>query len=203
MKPFNFFFLTLILGLITSFKSIAALPPQFSECFYQNSGTAMTPADITEIARVSRVTYCQNQVGFITKADAMSLLRTPNVQVGISLSKTTYSFADLIDMAAAGTYVLYVDGPRLSRDNLIALAAAGVQLVVVSSAAGLSKADLLAIGAQKSFIYNVNSAVLRIDLIDYLRAGIQIVIRSSQSALSRADILEVAAVNSEMVTVMP
>lgn len=202
MKSLKIYFLTWFFAALP-LASFGALPPQFSECFYQNSGTAMSPADITEIARISRVTYCQNQVGLITKADAISMLKTPNVQVGVSLSKTTYSFADLMDMAAAGTYVLYVDGPRLSRDNLIALAGAGVQLVIVSSVSGMSKPDLLAIAAQKSFIYNVNSAVARTDLIDYLKAGIQIVIRSSQSALTRADILEVAAVNSELVTIMP
>lgn len=195
--------LILVFLFFFSSRSFGALPPQFSECLYENTGTNVSSADIVEIAKVSKVTYCQNQVGIINKSDTINILSNPNVQVGISLMKTAYSFADLMDLASAGTYVLYVDNTEMSRDNLTSLANAGVQLVIMSSTSGLSRADLLAIAAAKSFIYNVNSAVLRADLRDYVTAGVQVVIRSSQSALSRADILDVALVNSERVTIMP
>ncbi|MEK2644057.1 hypothetical protein [Bdellovibrio sp. BCCA] len=181
----------------------AALPPQFSECLRENSGTVMTVTDLKAISLLSRVTYCQNQVGIVGKTETMDLLRSPNIQVGISLSKTTYSQLDLMDLASSGSYVLYVDSGRLTRDNLIALAQANVQLVVMTATSGLSKADLLAIAAAKPFILNVNSAVSRVDLRDYVTAGVQVVIRTSQSGLSRADIIDVAQVNSEMVTIMP
>lgn len=188
---------------MVSIGSYGALPPQFSECLRENSSTNMSTEDITEIAKVSRVTYCQNQVGPVSKADIISLLHSPNVQMGISLMRTAYSLTDLKDLAGAGSYVLYVDSSKLSRDNLISLAQAGVQLVVMSGASGLYRADLLALAAAKPFVFNVNSNVLRSDLKDYVKAGVQVVIRSSQSGLSRADILDVALVNSEMVTIMP
>jgi len=183
--------------------TLAALPPQFSECLRENSGTVMTVDDLKEISKVSRVTYCQNQVGPLGKADIMDLLSSSNIQVGISLSKTTYSVTDLLDLASSGSYVLYVDSSRLTRDNLIALANANVQLVVMTATANLSKADLLAIAAAKPFILNVNSPLSQVDLVDYVTAKIQVVIRSAQSGLSRADVLAVAGVNSELVTVMP
>ncbi|WP_374077289.1 hypothetical protein [Bdellovibrio bacteriovorus] len=192
-----------ILLILFSWLSFAALPPQFSECLSGNSGTAMSVADLKEISKISRVTYCQNQVGLVGKLETMDLLSSPNVQVGISLSKTTYSQADFLDLAGSGSYVLYVDGPRLTRDNLIALAQANVQLVIMTANSGLSKADLLAIAAAKSFVLNVNSAVKATDLGDYVNAKVQVVIRTSQSGLSRADIMSVAQANSEFVTVMP
>lgn len=181
----------------------AALPPQFSECLSQNSGTNMSASDVAEIAKVSRITYCQNQVSIVGKADLQAMLANPNVNIGISVSKTSYSYQDLLDMAATGTYVLYVDGSRLSRDNLVALLNAGVQIVVLSGSAGLSKLDLLAMAAAKSFILNVNSAVSKTDLQDYVRAGMQIVIRTSQAGLSRQDILDVAQLNTEKVSIFP
>lgn len=192
-----------VLLFLCSLWSLAALPPQFSECLNTNSGTAMSVADLKEISKLSRVTYCQNQVGLVGKPETMDLLSSPNVQVGISLSKTSYSQADLLDLAGSGSYVLYVDGPRLTRDNLIALAQANVQLVVMTANSGLSKADLLALAAAKSFVLNVNSAVTATDLSDYVNAKVQVVIRTSQSGLSRADIMNVAQANSELVTVMP
>lgn len=181
----------------------AALPPQFSECLSQNSGTNMSATDVTEIAKVSRITYCQNQVSIIGKADLQAMLANPNVNVGISVSKTSYSNQDLLDMAGTGTYVLYVDGSRLSRDNLIGLLNAGVQVVVMSGSSGLSKLDLLAMAATKTFILNVNSAVSKTDLQDYVRVGMQIVIRTSQAGLSRQDILDVAQLNTEKVSIFP
>ncbi|MGZ3771733.1 MAG: hypothetical protein ACXVCP_19325 [Bdellovibrio sp.] len=195
--------LILIFIFCLSSQSHGALPPQFSTCFYENSGSNMSATDITEIAKVSKVTYCQNQVGIINKADTINLLKNPNIQVGISLTKTAYLFSDLMDLAGSGSYLLYVDNNRLSRDNLISLAQAGVQLVIMTSSSGLSRADLMAIAAAKPFILNVDSIVSRDDLRDYVTAGVQIVIRTSQSGLSRADILDVASVNSEKVSIMP
>lgn len=195
--------LSFVLVLFVSFSVWAALPPQFSECLQQNSGSYMTAADVTEIAKVSRITYCQNQVSLIGKTDLLSMLSNPNVNMGLSVSKTSYTNQDFIDMAAAGTYVLYVDSSRLSRDNLVALLNANVQLVVMSGSSGLSRADLLILAAVKPFIYNVNSVVLKADLQDYVRAGVQVVIRTAQAGLSRQDILDVAQLNSERVSIFP
>lgn len=188
--------------ILFSLSARAALPPQFSECLGDVTST-MSITDLKEIAKVSRVTYCQNQVTLIGKPETQELLANPNVQVGISVAKTNYSFTDFMDMARSGKYVLYVDGPRLGRDSLIALAQAGVQLVVVSSSSGISKPDLLRMAAAKSFILNVNSATTQTDLRDYLTAGIQLVIRTSQVGLSGTAIGEVAALNSGLVTILP
>lgn len=195
--------LVFALVLLSSTSLWAALPPQFSECLQQNSGSNMTAADVNEIAKVSRITYCQNQVGLIGKSELVSMLANPNVNMGLSLSKTSYSNQDFIDMAAAGTFVLYVDSSRISRDNLVGLLNAGVQLVVMSGSSGLSRADLLILAAAKPFIYNVNSVILKSDLQDYVRAGVQVVIRTAQAGLSRQDILEVAQLNSERVSIFP
>lgn len=193
----------LVSAFLFSVSVSAALPPQFSECLSQNSGTNMSATDVAEIAKVSRITYCQNQVSIVGKTDLQAMLANPNVNVGISVSKTSYSNQDLLDMAATGTYVLYVDGSRLSRDNLVALLNAGVQVVVLSGSSGLSKLDLLAMAAAKSFILNVNSSVSKADLQDYVRAGMQVVIRTSQAGLSRQDILDVAQLNTEKVSIFP
>ncbi len=75
--------------------------------------------------------------------------------------------------------------------------------MVMTSNSGLSKADLLAIAAAKTFILNVNSSASAVDLRDYVAAKVQVVIRTSQSGLSRASIMDIAQANSEMVTVMP
>lgn len=193
----------LCLFLLYVAESLAALPPQFSECLNDVSSSSMSVADIKEIAKVSRVTYCQNQVTLVGKLETQDLLTNPNVQLGISVAKTSYSYTDFLDMARSGKYVLYVDGPRISRDNLISLSQAGVQLVVLSSSSGFSKADLLQIATAKPFILNVNSYATQTDLRDYLTAGIQLVIRTSQVGLSGAAISEVAALNSGLVTVLP
>ncbi|KYG69295.1 hypothetical protein AZI87_08845 [Bdellovibrio bacteriovorus] len=197
---------TVIFSLLVSFFSLsswAALPPQFSECLRENSATNMSVADLREIARVSAVTYCQNSVGLVGKAETMQLLQSPNINVGISVSKTTYSATDFVDLARAGSFVLYVDSARLTVPNIISIAQAGAQVVVMTASAGISKTDLLTMAAAKPFVLNVNSATSATDLRDYVAAGIQVVIRSSQSALSRADIMTVAAANSALVTVMP
>ncbi|WP_374029593.1 hypothetical protein [Bdellovibrio bacteriovorus] len=199
MKIFIFPFILLLFA----WNSLAALPPQFSECFVENSSTNLSVADLKDIARVSKVTYCQNQVGLVGKPETLDLLRSPNIQVGISVSRTSYTATDFVDLARAGSYVLYVDGNRLPLADLITIANAGAQLVVVSASSGLSKADLLALAAAKPFILNVNSLLTRIDLRDYVTAGIQVVIRASQSGLSRADIMEAAQANANMVTLMP
>ena len=138
MKTFLF-----LLCLSLSLQTYAALPPQFSECLSQNSAANMTAADVAEIAKVSRITYCQNQVSIIGKTDLQTMLANPNVNVGVSVSKTSYSSQDLLEMAGTGTYVLYVDGGRLSRDNLVSLLNAGVQVVIRTSQAGLSRQDIL------------------------------------------------------------
>ncbi|XGC81229.1 hypothetical protein ACES2L_01880 [Bdellovibrio bacteriovorus] len=197
------FFILLFLSYVLNATALAALPPQYSECLRENSGTNMSVADLKDIARISKVTYCQNQVGLVGKPETLELLRSPNIQVGISLGRTTYSVTDFVDLARAGTFVLYVDSPRLTRENLISIARAGAELVVMSASAGLTRADYMAMAAAKPFVLNVNSTLLRTDLRDFAAAGIQVVIRSSQSGLSRADILEVALGNSERVTIMP
>lgn len=192
-----------ILSLCLGSWAQAALPPQFSECLSDLSSTNMSVADVKEIAKVSRVTYCQNQISLVGKVETQDLLTNPNVQVGISIAKTGYSYTDFLDMARSGKYVLYVDGPRITRDNLISLSQAGVQLVVLANSSGLSKADLLQMATAKSFILNVNAVTTQSDLRDYLTAGIQLVIRTSQVGLSGAAISEVAALNSALVTIMP
>lgn len=201
MKIFSILFLFVLVAMSVTAK--AALPPQFSECLNDNTSTNMSVADLKEIARVSRVTYCQNQIGLIGKVETQDLLTSPNIQVGISVGKTSYSYTDFLDMARTRSFVLYVDSMRITRDNLISLSQAGVQLVVVSASAGLSKADLMQIAAAKPFILNVNSTVSRVDLRDYVAAGVQVVIRTGQAGLSRADIMEVAALNTALVTILP
>lgn len=183
--------------------SFAALPPQYFDCLRENSGTSMSVADLKEIAKAVRVTYCQNQVGFFGVAETKDLLSSPNIQVGISLAKTNYSQQDFLSLASAGSYVLYVDSARLNRIDLNALAAAKVQLVIVASSSGLSKLDLLQVAQAKPFILNVDVPMSRSDLLDYVNAKVQVVIRSGQSGISRADILALAQVNSELVTVLP
>lgn len=199
MKRFSILILTQIFGSI----AFAALPPQFSECLRDNTSSAMNATDLSAIAKISKITYCQNQVGLVTKADTMTILRNPNVNMAISLSKTTYTIEDLNDIATSGSYLLYVDGSRLSLANLQTLSRAGVQLVVMSSTAGLSKGDLMTLAQERPFILNVNSPLLKADLRDYVTAGIQIVIRTNQAGLTGADILEVAQLSSDRVTVLP
>ncbi|MDG0817117.1 hypothetical protein [Bdellovibrio svalbardensis] len=196
-----------VLGILTtvfllSIKSIAALPPQFSECLVGDSGTVSTQ-DLRAIAKVSKVTYCQNQLGLTNKSDTVDLLKDKNIQLGISLAKTNYSREDLVEMAKAGSFVLYVDSSKLAKEYLIDIAKAGAQLVIISATSGLSFSDLRDIGRAKSFVYNVNSGVVKEDLKALVDIGVQVVIRSNQSALSKEDIVEVAKVNSDLVSIMP
>ncbi len=201
MKVLSVVFLFILVAMSVTAK--AALPPHFSECLNDNTSTNMSVIDLKEIAKVSKITYCQNQIGLIGKAETQDLLTSPNIQVGISVGKTAYSYTDFLDMARTRSYVLYVDNARITRDNLISLSQAGVQLVIVSSTSGLSKSDLLQIAAAKPFILNVNSAVSRIDLRDYITAGVQVVIRTGQAGLSRSDIMDVAALNTALMTILP
>lgn len=182
--------------------SFAALPPQFSECLVGDSG-AISTQDLRDIAKVSKVTYCQNQLGLTNKDDTLDMLKDKNIQLGISLAKTNYSREDLIDIAKAGSFVLYVDSSKLAKEYLIDIAKAGAQLVIISATSGLSFSDLRDIGRAKSFVYNVNSGVTKDDLKALVDIGVQVVIRSNQSALSKDEIIEVAKVNSDLVTIMP
>lgn len=201
MKALSVVILFVLIALSVSSK--AALPPHFTDCLKENSSTNLSVADLKEIAKVSPVTYCQNQVSVVGKLEIQDLLTSPNVQLGISVGKTAYSYTDFMDMARTRPYVLYVDSARLSRDNLVALSQAGVQLVIVSASAGFSKMDLMQLAAAKTFILNVNSPMSRTDLRDFVNAGVQLVIRTGQAGLSRADILEVAALNTALVSIVP
>ncbi len=186
-----------------SATSFAALPPQFSECLRENSGTTMSVYDLKDIAKVSSVTLCQNQIGLLSKYDVIELLKTSNVQAGIFLSKTPYIKEDLLEMAKAGTYVLYVDNQELDRYALIDLLKAKVLIVVSTITAGLSKEDILAIAKEGSFIINLNSNLPKEDLKQFVDAGIQVVIRTHSSGLNKESIIEVAKVNSNLVTILP
>jgi len=180
----------------------AALPPQYSECQRTDASTSMSYNDMKEISRVSRVTYCQTQVGLISKSDTLDLLKG-KVDLAISLGKTNYSKEDLIDLAKSGSYLLYVDSSKLSRQDLIDLANAGVQLAVMFGSAGLAREDLLAIAAAKPYILSVNAAANRDDLIALVKANVQLVIRTSNASLTREDLVAVARANAGLVTIMP
>jgi hypothetical protein len=182
---------------------MAALPPQFSTCLYsQNS--AFTAADVQKIGQVSKITYCQNQIGLTNKNDIAELLKNKNIQVGITLSRTTYSSAELLDLAKTGSYMLYVDTPNLGKTNLLELQKAGVQLVIFSSTATeLQVNDLLELAKIRPFIFNVDSVAKKDDLKSLMQAGVQVVLRSGLSWLSNSDIGELAKVNPELISVIP
>ncbi|MFS4459325.1 hypothetical protein [Bdellovibrio sp. HCB2-146] len=181
----------------------AALPPQFTDCMNDNSGTSLSTADMKEISKVSNLTVCQNQINLLSKYDAVDLLKSPNVKMGISLARTGFTRTDLMDMAKSGTYVLYVDTAVLDKTFIMDLQRAGVQIVVVSAGAGLTKFDMLDMAKVKPFILNLNSTMTKEDLRQLVTAGVQVVIRMNQAGLSRSDIIEVAKANAELVTVMP
>lgn len=181
----------------------AALPPQFSECLNSSSASTLSVADMKALAEVTKLTFCQNQVGPLGKIDLQNLLSSPNIQVGVSLAKTSYSITDLLDLATAGSFVLYVDNSRLSSANLLSLAQAGVQLVIMGTASGLSKSDIISLAAVKPLVLNVNTFMSRADLLDYIAAGIDVVIRTSQAGLNLEDITALAQLNSGKVTILP
>lgn len=113
--------------LLSASVSLAALPPQFADCM-GTEGSAISVYDVKEIAKVAKVNYCQNQVGLTNKFDTLDLLKNRNVNVGISVAKTTYTREDLDQMAKVGPFVLYVDGNRIAKEYLNSLAAQGVQM---------------------------------------------------------------------------
>lgn len=192
----------LIFTSLISISSFAALPPQFSDCL-NTENPQMSVYDLQAIAAVAKVNYCQNQMGLTNKYDTLALLKTTNVNLGVSVAKTTYSREDLMEMAKVSGYVLYVDGNRIAKEYLMDLSKAGVQLVVMSATANLSKADLLQIAKAHSFIYNVNSAVLKEDLKDLVNAGVTVVLRVGQYGMSKEDVVEVAKLNPSLVSIAP
>ncbi|MGE5086185.1 MAG: hypothetical protein ACM3MG_07760 [Bacillota bacterium] len=197
MKVLGIFF-----GALISSISFAALPPQFSDCLSADSAQ-MSIYDLKAIAAVAKVNYCQNQSGLTNKAETLALLKSDNVNLGISVSRTTYSREDLMDLAKANSYVLYVDSNRIGKDYLMELAKAGVQIVVMSATAYLSKADLLELAKAHAFIYNVNSPVIKEDVKDLVNAGVTVVLRSGQYGLSKEDVVEVAKLNPSLVSIAP
>ena len=182
--------------------SLAALPAQFSECLKMDTPPNTSFTDLKDMAKVAKMTYCQNQVSLIGLLEVKELLKS-NVDVAISLAKTNYSLRDFVEMAQAGSYVLYVDSNKLSRVDLIALAKEGVQLVVMAASSGLSQADLVALANVKTFIYNVDAMIARSNLQDLVGLNVQIVIRTSNANMSKPDIVAVAQVNNSLVTVLP
>lgn len=194
------FISTVLVGAASSV--LAALPPQFSECIRADTSSMASVSDLRDMAKVSKVTYCQNQVTLVGAADVKELLKS-NVDVGISLARTSYSYDQLLDMASSGSYLLYVDATKLSVAQLTALAQQGVQLAIMSSTSGLSQSDLVNLGNTKSFIYNVMSTVPRADLQALVNLGVQVVIRTAQSGMTKDDIVAVAQTNSSLVTVYP
>lgn len=184
-------------------SAFAALPPQYSECLNNESGTKLSIYDLREISKVSSLTLCQNQISLLNKYDTADLIKGGNVRAGISLSKSTYLKEDLLDIAKAGPYVLYVDSPKLDKSALIELLRAGVQIVVLSASSGLAKPDLMELARVKPFILNVDSSMLKEDLRDIVNAGTQVVIRSNQSNLLKEDIIFVVKAKPDLVTIMP
>ncbi|WP_413576759.1 hypothetical protein ACLVWU_01800 [Bdellovibrio sp. HCB290] len=188
--------------LLISSAAQAALPPQFADCL-STDGSSASIYDVKEIAKVAKVNYCQNQSGLTNKFDTIDLLKTGNVNVGISIAKTTYTREDLSELAKSGPYVLYVDSNRIAKEYLVELAKQGVQLVVMSATAGLAKQDLLDFAKARSFVYNVNSNVIKEDVKELVQAGVMVVFRSNASGLSREQIVEIAKVNPDLVTLSP
>ncbi|UYL10205.1 hypothetical protein B9G69_006385 [Bdellovibrio sp. SKB1291214] len=195
-------FISISLISMISSASWAALPPQFADCM-STEGSASSVYDVKEIAKVAKVNYCQNQIGLTNKYDTIDLLKTRNVNVGISVSKTTYTQEDLSELAKSGSYVLYVDGTRIAKEYLNGLASQGVQLVVMSATAGLANADLLNLAKTRPFVYNVNSTVVKEDVKALVAAGVTVVFRSNASGLTKEQIVEIAKVNPDLVTLSP
>lgn len=180
----------------------AALPPQFSDCLYGDSSDASV-SDLKAIAQSTPVTYCQTKSGMGDKSSVIDLLKTKNVQLGISLAKTNYPREDLIEFAGVGSYVLYVDSARLDKVYLADLLAKGVQLVVSSGDSSLSKYDLLHLAKTKSFIYHVNSVATKEDLSELAKAGVQLVLRSGKTFLAKEYIVEISKQHPGLVMLVP
>ena len=200
------YFLTLNLALIFSGTlALAALPPQYSECLHQDALTSLNVIsvyDLKEIAKNSKVIYCENQVSPVGKSDTIDLLKS-HVDIGISLARTNYFKEDLIAMAAAGPYLLYVDNATFGRDTLTEIAKAGVELVIMSATSGLTQGDLLIMAQAKPFIYHVNSAVSKDNLKALLDAKVQLVISSSSSNISRGDLVALGTADPAAITIIP
>ncbi|KYG67124.1 hypothetical protein AZI86_08930 [Bdellovibrio bacteriovorus] len=184
------------------FSTRAALPPQFSECLYGDSSNASV-SDLQAIAQSTPVTYCQTKTGMGDKYSVIDLLKTKNVQLGISLAKTNYQREDLIELAGVGSYLLYVDSGRLDKVYLADLLSKGVQLVVSSGDSSLSKYDLLHLAKTKSFIYHVNSIATKEELLDLAKAGVQLVLRSGKTFLPKEYIVEISKQHPGLVMLVP
>jgi hypothetical protein len=184
------------------FDAMAALPPQFSECLFGDSSSTSVN-DLKEIAKSTEVTYCQTKSGMADKYATLELLKTKNVQLGISLAKTNYLREDLLEFAGVGSYVLYVDSNRLDKTYLAELRGKDVQLVVSSAESALSKYDLLYIAKTKGFIYHVNSPVPKEDLAELAKAGVQLVVRSGKTFLSKDYIVEISKQSPGSVMLVP
>lgn len=195
------FFVIMVLSAASSWVR-AAIPTNYSDCLRLDSSSSLSFRDLKDLAAVSRVTFCQNQVGVINKNEVKELLKS-NVELAVSLARTNYVKEDLLDLAKTGSFLLYVDSGRLAKEALIDLANAGVQLVVMSSTSNLSREDLLALARAKPFILNLNSVARKEDLRALLELKVQVAIRSSQSSLSKDDIVEIARGNSDLVTIFP
>ncbi|MEN0060473.1 MAG: hypothetical protein AAGB31_16655 [Bdellovibrio sp.] len=203
MAKFSTPFLTLMALSGASLSGHAALPPQFSECLTGDSA-ALSSYDVHDIAKVAKVTYCQNQMGITNKTETLTMLKNKNIQIGISIAKTSYSREDLLELARAGSYALYVDSNRIAKEYLPEIAKAGAQLIIISSTSGLAATDLRTLVQQgKPFVYNVNSNATKEDLKSLVSLGVEVVIRSSQVGLSKEDIMEIARVNTDSVTILP
>jgi hypothetical protein len=195
---------TLFLFVSFCFSSaFAALPPQFYECMGSQGGTKMSVTDLREISKVSPLTICQNQLSLLNKYDTGDLIKNGKVSAGISVAKSSYLKEDLLDIAKSGSYVLYVDSAKLEKMALIELMRAGVQVVVMTAASGLSVPDMMEMARAKPFIVNVDSIMLKEDLRNLVSLGTQVVIRSNQANLTKDDIIYVAKVNSDLVTILP
>lgn len=180
---------------------VAALPPQFSECLNATTMTMLSFADLRDMAKAAKMTYCQNQATAIGATEVKELLMA-NADVGISLAKTSYSISDFLAMAQGGSYVLFVDSSKLNRMELTSLMQAGVQLVIMAASSGLSQADLMTMAGVKPFIYNVDAMTSRGFIQDLVNLKVHVVIRTG-STISKADAVAIAQTNSTLVTFLP
>lgn len=196
-----------ILGLLCFFylqKGFAALPPAtFSECYNEYStSSALTPADLKDMASRSRTIVCQNQLAPFSKEQLVDLLKN-RVEVTVSAAGTNYTKEDIVQMAAAGTLYLIDDSPRFIRENLVDIARAGAQMAITSGGTGLIREDLISIGKERKFLYVVNSPVQKTDLSLLLAEKIPLVIYVASSGLLNTDVVELSKIAPELVTVKP
>lgn len=181
---------------------LAALPPQFSECQRLDNNTSLPPADLIALSQAHSITYCQNQISLVGKAEIIQLLQA-KARVGISMARTNFTLTDFVEMAAAGSYVLFVDSPKLAVTDLQTLNTSGVQLVIQSGPSALSKADLVLLASQRPFVWEVNSTVVPTDITDLLNMGVQVVLRATSAGLSPATVSQIARANPTMIEIYP